>query len=210
MENSAITCPRFPPTRHLALRSIIALAMVFTFGNGFYADAAEDVKESSPRTKNSIYGQRYSQSILRGVKLSDVFTYNDTETTEFGPAYANVWTSPPNFLQCQPPTGRKVSYALCYYSGPDDPTGNNPDNPSLPCKLSPDGVVADCSCYEISTELVSPKIPYFVDINAISNLAIYQKTIDTCGKEGEKCAATDRVRPCAMRSTAINWFSALT
>lgn len=94
-----------------------------------------------------------------------------------------------------PPTGRKFSYALCYYSGPDDPTGNNPDNPSLPCKLSPDGVVANCQCYEISTDVVSPKIPYYVDIHAISNLAIYQETVETCGQDGVKCAATDRDPP---------------
>jgi hypothetical protein len=176
--------------------------MAFTFGNSVFAndtDGGKGVKASSPSTNNNInsrtYGRRYSNSILRGVKLSDVFTFNDKDTTEFGPAYADVWTIPSNFLACMPPTGRKFSYALCYYSGPDYPTGNNLDNPSLPCKLSPDGVVANCSCYEISTDVVSPKIPYYVDINAISNLEIYQETVETCGKEGENCANTDRDPP---------------
>jgi hypothetical protein len=146
----------------------------------------------SAQTKSSNYGKRYSMAILRGVKLSDVFTFNDTDTTSYGPAYANVWTSPSNFLKCTPPTGSEFSYALCYYSGPDQPTGNNSENPSLPCKLSPDGVVANCSCYKITTDGVSPKVPYYVDINAISNLDIYQETVETCGIDGGKCAVSDR------------------
>ncbi|MFO1423128.1 MAG: hypothetical protein U1F70_05670 [Candidatus Competibacteraceae bacterium] len=195
MKNTAIPCLILPPVCHLVSRLSISLAMLFTFGNYLYASDIENVKEASLGANSSSYGQRYSTSILRGVKLSDVYTFNDTKTTLFGPAYANVWTSPPNFLQCMPPTGRKFSYALCYYSGPNGPTGNNPDNPSLPCTLSPNGVVANCSCYEISTDGISPKIPYFVDIHAISNLDIYQETVEACGKEGEKCAATDRDPP---------------
>lgn len=199
MKNAVITYPRLPPACRLFLWSGISLAIAITFGNDLYAGTTEDVKgfslSANSSIKSSTYGQRYSRSILRGVKPSDAYTFNDTETTPFGPAYANFWTSPSNFLECMPPTGRKFSYALCYYSGPNDPTGNNPDNPSLPCKLSPDGVVANCSCYEISTDVASPKIPYYVDIHAISNLDIYQETVETCGKEGEKCAATDRDPP---------------
>ncbi len=141
------------------------------------------------------YGQRYSNNILRGVRLSDVFEYNDTDTTVFGPTYANIWLEESNFLACYPPTGRKISYALCYYSGPDQPTGVDDENPALPCELSPDGIVADCTCYEISTELLSPKVPYFVDIHSISNLDIYQKTVDACGKDGKKCSLSEVVPP---------------
>ncbi|WP_143735987.1 hypothetical protein [Methyloprofundus sedimenti] len=143
----------------------------------------------------SNYGKRYSKDILRGIKISDVYSFNDTDTTRFGPAYANIWLEKSNFLACLPPGGRQFSYALCYYSGPDQPTGNDPDNPSLPCTLSRDGVVANCTCYELSTELISPKIPYYVDINAISNLDIYQQTIEVCGKDGLKCASGDIVPP---------------
>ncbi len=142
--------------------------------------------------RDKVYGRRYSRAILRGVTLDDVFQFNTARTTPFGPAYANVWLTQANFLACAPPTGRAFSYALCYYSGPDEPTGTTPDNPSLPCTLSPDGTVANCSCYEISTNAVSAKIPYFVDIHAVSNRYLYDDTVDTCGKQGERCAATDR------------------
>lgn len=144
-----------------------------------------------PGISSSAYGQLYSNSILRGVTLNDVFIYNDTNTTPYGPAYANIVSSSSSMLACMPPTGRKISYALCYYSGPNGPTGNNPDNPSLPCTLSPDGVVANCTCYAITSDAVSPKVPYYVDINAISNLYIYQETVEACGTAGEKCAASD-------------------
>ncbi|HIM03891.1 MAG TPA: hypothetical protein EYG53_01560, partial [Gammaproteobacteria bacterium] len=142
-----------------------------------------------------IYSRRYSNHILGGVRLNDVYANNFTQTTLFGPAYANVWLEQSNFLACLPPSGRKISYALCYYSGPDQPTGNDPDNPSLPCELSPDGIVANCTCYEISTELLSPKIPYYVDIHAISNLDIYNKTVEACGEDGLKCALGEIVPP---------------
>lgn len=172
----------------------LLVAMVFALGIPLSVSAAAGNQEL-PFSRPEIYGWRYSNAILQGVSLSDVFTFNDTITTAFGPAYANVWTSPANFLQCKPPTGRKFSYALCYYSGPGEPTGHGADNPALPCTLSADGIVANCACYEISTDDVSPRIPYFVDIHAISNLTIYQDTVEACGKEGEKCAATDRDPP---------------
>lgn len=200
MKNSITSCLRLPSARRFVFCLGVLLTVVFTFGDDLYASETGDVKEFSISSSydqrySSNYGRRYSRSILRGVRLRDVFTYNDTETTNFGPAYANVWTFKSNFLQCKPPAGRKFSYALCYYSGPDAPTGKNADNPSLPCTLSPDGVLANCTCYEISTDLISSKIPYFVDINAISNLEIYQQTVETCGKDGKKCADTDREPP---------------
>jgi len=225
VNNTAIRCLRLPPARHLVLWLGIHLAMAFMFGNYLYASDLGDYKGFPLRQnnrivssdlsaknfqkhdfgnfwkKNRIYGKRYSNDILRGVKLSDVYTFNDTYTTFLPglgplPAYANIWLEQSNFLACQPPRGRAFSYALCYYSGPDQPTGNSlSDNPSLPCKLSPDGVVANCTCYEISTDVYSPMIPYFVDIHAISNLDIYQKTVETCGQDGLKCAESDRVPP---------------
>jgi hypothetical protein len=141
------------------------------------------------------YGKAYSQIILKGVNVQDTFIFNDTNTTKYGPAYADITTNNANFLQCLPPGGRKFSYALCYYSGPQDPTGNNTENPSLPCVLEEGGTVANCSCYEISTDVVSPKMPYLVDINAISNLEIYKQTIEACGHNGEKCASNDIIPP---------------
>jgi len=166
MKNTLISCLR--TAGHLILCWSIPLALVLASGNYLYASDTDHSKGFSSKNNPSNYGKRYSNNILRGVKLSDVFTFNDTKTTILGPAYANIWTFSSNFLACSPPAGRPFSYALCYYSGPDGPTGNQDDNPSLPCTLSPDGVVANCTCLEIPTEVASPKIPYFVDINAIT------------------------------------------
>ncbi len=146
----------------------------------------EKAKVPVPGAVSGNYGLQYERSILSGVGLDDVFEFNSLMTTPFGPAYANIFT-PPNFLECAPPQGGVFSYALCYYSGPDFPTGLSVDNPALPCTLSPDGKIADCTCYEISTDVVPSKIPYFVDINAISNLAVYNKTVDVCGTDGSLC-----------------------
>lgn len=132
--------------------------------------------------------------------LKSVYKYNDIWTTTLGPAYANITEQASNFLTCQPPAGRPFSYALCYYSGPAQPTGTNPDNPALPCTLSKDGLVANCTCYAISNQGTT-KTPYLVDINAISNLDIYQETISACKKDGSSCPTTS---PEAPACEAIN------
>lgn len=147
------------------------------------------------------YGKLYSRDILRGVTLKNVYVYNALWTTALGPAYANIVEQSSNFLKCSPPTGRKFSYALCYYSGPAQPTGSNPENPALPCTLSKDGLVANCTCYAISNTGVGAKAPYLVDINAISNLYVYQETAATCGADGSNCSSTD---PAAPVCEAIN------
>lgn len=169
---------------------------------------AEDLFESSsvvtasPTPANTrVYGRLYSRDILRGVTIKSVYKYNDIWTTTLGPAYANITTQSSNFLKCSPPTGRPFSYALCYYSGPVQPTGSNPENPSLPCTLSKDGLVANCTCYAISNKGAGAVSPYLVDINAISNLYIYQETAEACGRDGSNCPSTS---PAAPVCEAIN------
>ncbi|MFC6979391.1 hypothetical protein [Microbulbifer taiwanensis] len=152
------------------------------FGHGWFPD------------KNKWYAERYERIILRGVRrTSDIFQVNDVMTTLFGPAWANIWLEGENFLECSPPQGRDFSYALCYYSGPEDPTGQSADNPALPCTLSPSGKLANCKCYKLSTDQVPPKVPYFVDIHAILNKDIYLKTVEACGEDGSKCAPTTSI-----------------
>ena len=109
---------------------LVSMIIILTFSNNLLA-RDKKIETGNSAKNSSNYGKRYSNNILRGVKISDVYTFNDTETTRFGPAYANIWLEKSNFLACFPPTGRTISYALCYYSGPDQPTGNDPDNPSL-------------------------------------------------------------------------------
>jgi hypothetical protein len=127
------------------------------------------------------------------------FHFNDRKTTPFGPAYADIWLEESNFLACKPPLGRPFTYALCLYSGPAVGTpvpsdGSASVNPPLPCKLSPDGKSADCTCYGLSTEEYPPYVPYFVDINAILNLDLYLRTVGACGHGGENCSPRQPIR----------------
>ncbi len=164
---------------------------------------AENAQIAASVSPYTVYGKRYSRNILRGVHLKDVYEFNSTSTTPYGPAYANILAEPTNFVSCKPPSGRPFSYALCYYSGPPYPTGLA-SNPALPCKMSADGTYANCTCYAITTDATSPKQPYYVDINAISNLSIYQQTVEACGQDGAKCQTGGRVAPvCDALSTNL-------
>jgi len=102
-------------------------------------------------------------------------------TTPYGPAKADIIVGDnpldsTNFLYCN-----GGSYALCFFSGPPDATGNpNSGNRRLPCIL--DGDVAHCTCQVYTSG------PYFVDINAILNLGAYYETVKRCGADGKRCA----------------------
>lgn len=103
----------------------------------------------------------------------------DNWTTTYGPAYANILLASSNFVPC-----RGGPYALCYYSGPS----SGPEN--LSCTLTPDGKYANCKCFDI------PYGVYFVDINAILNHSVYEKTIAKCGSDGSACAALNSAPVC--------------
>jgi len=103
------------------------------------------------------------------------FPFNDTMTTPFGPAYADIILEPANFLPCE---GGPI--ALCYYSGPEPET----------CVLTESGTTANCECFEI------PYGKYFVDINAILNLDVYNDTIAQCGTDGSGCQDTNSAPVC--------------
>jgi len=70
--------------------------------------------------------------------------------------------------------------ALCYYSGPEPET----------CVLRQEDDVADCECTEI------PYGVYFVDINAILNLDIYNDTIKQCEPDGSACKIPNSAPVC--------------
>jgi len=105
-------------------------------------------------------------------------------TTEYGPARADViipkagtktaFTSP-NMLYCDGNT-----YALCFFSGPAG---------SLPCELSKDGTVANCTCQAYTSK------PNFVDINGILNQGAYFETVDHCGLDGGRCKNIEHCWP---------------
>jgi len=109
------------------------------------------------------------------------FPFNDTMTTPFGPAFADIILVPFNFLPCE---GGPV--ALCYYSGPDTEINGE----AVPCELTPDGNTANCKCFEISYG------KYFVDIHAILNLDVYNDTITQCGHSGILCQTTNSAPVC--------------
>ena len=190
-------------------------------GSAVHAGEKEKAKVPVPGAVSGNYGLQYERSILSGVGLDAVFKFNSKMTTDFGPAYANIFepqvnengkvVSNPNFLECAPPQGAVFSYALCYYSGPDVRTGLTVDNAVLPCTLSPDGKIADCTCYELRTDILPPTVPYFVDINAISNLDVYRRTVEACGKTVLGASLPPGVlwRRYVMRSTPTSWFRAL-
>jgi hypothetical protein len=100
-------------------------------------------------------------------------------TTCFGPAYADILVAQSNFVPC-----RGGPYALCYYSGPSSGTED------LSCKLTPDGLYANCKCFDI------PYGVYFVDINGILNHSVYEATIAQCGVDGSLCGVINSAPVC--------------
>jgi hypothetical protein len=107
-------------------------------------------------------------------------------TTTYGPAKADVVvvpasakvaaaTSSPNMLSCQ-----GGGYALCFFSGPPTAISGGPN--ALPCKLRPDGLVADCTCQYYSSGT------YYVDINGILNQGAYYEAVKQCGPDGSGCS----------------------
>jgi hypothetical protein len=101
-------------------------------------------------------------------------------TTTFGPAYADITLAASNFVPC-----RGGPFALCYYSGPSAGAED------LSCTVTPDGNYANCQCFDI------PYGVYFVDIHAILNHAVYEKTIAQCGADGSGCATLNSAPVCA-------------
>lgn len=114
------------------------------------------------------------------------FTPTNCMTTPYGPARANVVIgnplTSPNMLWC--PGGRP--YALCFFSGPSQPTGKppapgQPPNNALPCTYDTANGVANCSCQVYNTG------SYYVDINSILNRGVWYETRYACGADGSRC-----------------------
>jgi len=125
-------------TRTVCLSFMVMLAFVggWSIALPVFAQTENVESTADDSLPPKVYGKLYSRDILRGVTIDDVYNFNDRRTTTLGPAYADIVNASTNFIKCSPPTGRKFTYALCYYSGPNAPTGTNSDNPSLPCTLS--------------------------------------------------------------------------
>ncbi len=102
------------------------------------------------------------------------------QPTEYGPQAADVVASPTNMLYCSGGT-----YALCFFSGPPQPTGNDPSqNQPLSCIVEEGehgAPVANCTCQAYTSGA------YYVDINGILNRGVYLQTINACGSDGSDC-----------------------
>lgn len=145
------------------------LRLLFIFAALFAASCGGDSSSSPAPTP-----------FVHFVPNSHAFWSNsDNWTTDYGPAYANILLESTNFVPC-----RGGPYALCYYSGPDTPEEN------LSCTLTPDGLYANCDCYDI------PYGVYFVDINAILNHTVYENTIAQCGVDGSLCQTLNSAPVC--------------
>lgn len=144
--------------------AMVGMLYLLTFG--IPSSSADQTTTSyKPSTKATFDFKRYTGN--------KPFRLNTLETTPYGPAWADITLEKSNFLEC-----RGTAIALCYYSGP---------GPATPCTV--DGLgLANCTCYEIPAGQ-----PYLVDINAILNLDVYLKTVERCGKNGEKCRPTGSV-----------------
>ena len=119
--------------------------------------------------------------IVHFVPNSHAFWSNPANwTTSFGPAYADITLASSNFVPC-----RGGPFALCYYSGPSSGAED------LSCAPTSDGNYANCHCFDI------PYGVYFVDINAILNHAVYEKTVAQCGADGSLCATLNSAPVCA-------------
>lgn len=104
------------------------------------------------------------------------FTLNTQYTTSYGPPWADISLKQANFLACK---GAEI--ALCYYSGASKET---------PCVPGKDNL-AQCTCYVIPAKNTKGQDnTYYVDINAILNLDVYNETVKRCGSDGSGCKPT--------------------
>lgn len=98
---------------------------------------------------------------------------------------SDTFAKPSEFLAC---SGNP--YALCYYSGPNDPTPRYPNvaAPALPCTVeSETASTASCTCYAITEDQAGPFGTNFVLIGSILNTAARDATIEQCGESGDQC-----------------------
>jgi hypothetical protein len=129
---------------------------------------------------NGSYQPTQAPGIVHFVPNSHAFWSDPANwTTDYGPAYANILLTGSNFLPC-----RGGPFSLCYYSGPN----SGPED--LSCTLTPDGLYANCKCFDI------PYGVFFVDINGILNHSIYEKTIAQCGIDGSLCGTLNSAPVC--------------
>jgi hypothetical protein len=178
-----------PPSAALYFIVLTLLIMVFVAGCGGDSHGSKPRPQPTPAptpvptlsaTLTPGPTPTPASGIIHFVPNSHPFWSNPKNwTTAFGPAYANILLTGSNFLPC-----RGGPFAVCYYSGPSS------GSEDLSCTLTPDGLYANCQCFDI------PYGVYFVDINAILNHAVYENTVAQCGADGSLCATVNSAPVC--------------
>jgi len=108
--------------------------------------------------------------VLGGPYCGTSFNVNTIQPTTFGPAWADVITSPSNMLPCF------GHYALCYYANCTVTAGT-------------DGTVSDCPCFDwYGTS--------YVMINGILGLESYEATVEQCTRDPDSCSVPNGAPVC--------------
>ena len=85
------------PSRYFPCFLLVLLSLAFSVGqaevNPTNAQIAAALGSGKSGATLSNYGRKYSNSILRGVTLKDVYRFNDLLTTPYGPACAGTAVS---------------------------------------------------------------------------------------------------------------------
>lgn len=121
--------------------------------------------------------------LLAGLCLAGLLSIPSARAQDDPPPRADEFAHLSEFLAC---SGN--AYALCYYSGPDDPTPpGSDDTPPLPCTIG-GPTHADCTCYAVTEQSEQPGLRYnFVLIGSILNPEVRAETVARCHEDGSNC-----------------------
>ena len=152
-----------------AVTTVVAIGVLFGLGCGSSGHGSHGTPTPTltpvPATPTA------TPCVLGGPFCGTSFEVNTVAPTTFGPAWADVITSPKDFYPCF------GHYALCYYS--NCTVGNGTDS-----------TVSDCPCFDwYGTN--------YVLINGDLSLPSYQATVDQCTNDPSSCQIPNGAPVCA-------------
>ena len=146
---------------------------------------------------------RLIAAILLGLGLNSV-GFGVLANDIVPPPASDSWIVQSQFLAC-----KGNAYALCYYSGPEEPTPRraNMQVDALPCVVDPnDPDAANCKCYAVTPPERSPVNPLgvflqynYVLMTGILNEDVFEQTQKECGRFGGDCLNLINLESCASR-----------
>jgi hypothetical protein len=152
-----------------AVRTVVAIGALFGLGCGSSGHGSHGTPTPTltpvPATPTA------TPCVLGGPFCGTSFEVNTVAPTTFGPAWADVITSPKDFYPCF------GHYALCYYSNCTVSNGTG-------------STVSDCPCFDwYGTN--------YVLINGDLSLSSYQATVDQCTNDPSSCQIPNGAPVCA-------------